>query len=289
LIDFREIEKSLTVNFGTQFQIINSTPLQGGDINQVFKLETSEESYCIKINKADSFPNLFKTEFDGLNTLISADEIDIVEPICHGEINGHTYLLLAFVEIGQATDKTQLNFGRQLAQLHLHSDINFGLTYDNYIGSLVQKNKPTKNWSDFFFDQRLLPQIRIAQKSNLLQAEDLKHFENFKNRLSELFPEEPPALLHGDLWNGNYLVNKKGNAVLIDPAIYYGNREMDLAMTKLFGGFERMFYEGYHENYPLSPGWEDRVQYWNLYPLLVHLNLFGGSYLPSLRQIINKF
>jgi len=122
-----------------------------------------------------------------------------------------------------------------------------------------------------------------------LTDSDLKAFGNFFNRLPEIFPEEPPALLHGDLWSGNFMINQAGEAVLIDPAVYFGHREMDLGMSQLFGGFHRQFYSAYNEISPLKPGWEKRLDYCNLYPLLVHVNLFGGSYVHSVKQIIKPF
>jgi protein-ribulosamine 3-kinase len=179
--------------------------------------------------------------------------------------------------------------GRGLAQLHQHSAGEFGLDHDNYIGSLNQYNQKETDWVEFFVNQRLQNQLRMCSDHGHADAGLLRMFDRLFPKLEQYFPHEPPALLHGDLWSGNYLCGNKGAAYLVDPAVYYGHREMDLAMSLLFGGFDREMYHAYHEVFPLENGWKERVDLCNLYPLLVHVNLFGGSYISQVRAILKRF
>ena len=180
-------------------------------------------------------------------------------------------------------------FGKQLAQLHQNTNTSFGLEESNYIGSLLQQNNLHNNWIDFFINERLKPQIKLARDNGKIDLSTITKFERLYTKLDEIFPEEPPALLHGDLWSGNFMVDEKGGPVIIDPAVYFGHREMDIAMTKLFGGFNQQLYQSYNEHFPLEKGWEQRVDICNLYPLMVHVNLFGGGYLEQVKSILNKF
>jgi fructosamine-3-kinase len=157
------------------------------------------------------------------------------------------------------------------------------------MGSLPQSNEESDSWSSFFIKRRLQPQVQPAQNAGLLDSKSVKAFELLYKNLQDLLPEQEPALLHGDLWSGNLITNSDGGPCLIDPAVYYGNREVDLAMTRLFGGFSQEFYDAYHEAFPLPPNDFDRVDLYNLYPLLVHLNLFGSSYLPGIKATLRRF
>jgi fructosamine-3-kinase len=165
----------------------------------------------------------------------------------------------------------------------------FGLDSDNYIASLHQKNHQTDNWADFFIEQRLEPMLGMAYFDKLIPLDFLKKFQTIYTKMNSLFPKEKPALLHGDLWSGNVICDQNGKPCLIDPAIYYGHREMDLAFSRLFGGFDSRFYEAYESILPLEPDFESRIGIYNLYPLLVHLNLFGTAYLPGIEKIIKRF
>jgi fructosamine-3-kinase len=175
-----------------------------------------------------------------------------------------------------------------LAKLHEVKSDQYGLDHDNYIGSLAQSNTKHPDWKSFFITERIQPQLKLAMEKGLIDMEMIKQFESFFDHFDDLIPEEPPALLHGDLWNGNYLVSNSGKAALIDPAVYFGHREMDLAMTKLFGGFDAEFYQAYNEKFPLKKGWEKRIPIHNLYPLLVHVNLFGSGYVSQIKLILNN-
>ena len=157
------------------------------------------------------------------------------------------------------------------------------------MGSLRQNNCFHSSWVDFFINERLDKQVQLASRKGLLSGPLEKQFERLYAQLDELLPEEPPCLVHGDLWSGNFMVSENGEVCLIDPAVYYGNREVDLAMSTLFGGFSPDFYTSYEEEYPLIPGWKDRLELYNLYPLLIHLNLFGSGYLGSILKVLQRF
>lgn len=168
--------------------------------------------------------------------------------------------------------------------MHTHSAEAFGFDGDNYMGSLKQSNIKHDTWAAFYTGERLMPMVKIAVDNCLLSNRDEQFFEKLYARLPGLFEEEKPSLIHGDLWSGNYIIANDDAPYLIDPAVSYGHREFDIAMTTLFGGFGRQFYRSYHESFPLAKGWEQRLDLWNLYPLLLHLNLFGAGYLGQVRD-----
>ena len=200
-----------------------------------------------------------------------------------------SFLILKYIKSGIKTPTFWYDFGKQLANLHKHTVNFFGLDYNNYIGSLIQRNNKHSSWTEFFINERLSYQVKMARDNKRVDKDTISSFDRFYNRMDSIFPVEPPALLHGDLWSGNYMVNENGQPVIIDPAVYYGHREMDLGMSQLFGGFDNQFYTSYHNHFPLENGWKERLQFCNLYPLMVHVNLFGGTYLNSVKEILRKF
>jgi len=232
---------------------------------------------------------MFLAEAEGLKLLGQAGAVRVPSVIAHGAAGMEQFLLLEWIDRGQTDTFTQGLLGRQLAGLHGHSHKSFGLEYDNYIGSLPQKNTFCSFWTDFYVSQRLQPQLQSAVDKGLVSSVLKNEFENLFKRLDKLYPPEKPALIHGDLWSGNYVVSLSGEPVLIDPAVSYGHREADIAMTTLFGGFTKEFYQSYNESFPLEAQWEERLDLWNLYPLLVHVNLFGSGYLGSLQQALRKY
>lgn len=278
----QDLIQSLT---GLKENIRQIQTVSGGDINQAYRIETTGKSYFIKVNNRIAYPDMFELEADGLNMLGN----NTPQVLASGSFEKDIFLLTEWIESGQNDKTAQENLGRVLARIHRKKDANFGLSYHNYIGRLHQPNYPCNNWTDFFIEQRLDYQLRLASEKKLIAKQVLMNFENLFKRVSDLYPTEPPSLLHGDLWKGNYIISSDSKPVLIDPAVYYGHREMDIAMTHLFGGFSPDFYYAYNEQFPLQPGWDERFSFWNLYPLLVHLNMFGSSYLPEIKECLKKW
>lgn len=283
----QHIQQQLTDLFKREVSVISCTPVHGGDINEAYLLHTSVEKFFVKVNKAAWQQDMFEKEAMGLALLTSAGCIDTPGVLLHGKYNEQIFLVTTYIEKGTPSPDFWSCFGEQLAKLHSHTNAYFGLDHNNYIGSLPQANTANTRWSNFYA-QRIMSLTAMANEKGVLEKRYIPTLEKLSGRLSELFPEEPPALLHGDLWSGNFMVNAKGLPVIFDPAVYYGNREMDLAMTLLFDGFDRKMYEAYHYHYPLQPGWENRITLCQLYPLLVHLVLFGGHYQGQVAEILKK-
>ena len=265
-------------------RILSLTQLYGGCINQAFKIKTQHRNYFIKIN---SDIDLLTVEEKGLSKLKSTNTFHIPEIMICSEFKKTYYLIMEFIEADNKKDNFWSFFGQKLASLHKNFEEKFGLEYNNYIGSLPQNNTFTSNPIDFFITYRILPQVKILQER--LSINLSSDFKKLFKLLPNIIPLEKPSLIHGDLWNGNYLTNNKGEPTLIDPSIYYGSREVDIAMTKLFAGFPKEFYVSYNLDFPLKENWEERIDIWNLYPLLVHANLFGDSYIRQIQSILKKF
>lgn len=281
--------QNLENKFGQPVVLVKTSPVSGGDINDAYHFETSKGNFFVKKNSASRFPQMFQKEAKGLQLLKSKNEIKVPEVVLAGEESEVAFLVLKYIRSATKTTNFWYEFGVQLSKLHKHSNDFFGLDYENYIGSLHQSNQKHKKWTDFFREERLTVQVKLARNNGRIDSGTVKTFDRFYSKLDEIFPVEPPALLHGDLWGGNFMVGEKGDAVIIDPAVYYGHREMDLGMSQLFGGFNPEFYRAYNSNYPLEKGWKQRLDFCNLYPLLVHVNLFGGGYLASVKSILRKF
>ena len=181
------------------------------------------------------------------------------------------------------------NFGRELAMMHKQPQEYFGSNEDNYIGSLDQNNDPHDEWHSFYAECRLKPLVKKLFDAGDFSVTDIRVADIFCNNLRTIFPNESPSFLHGDLWAGNYMISSSGYVAIFDPAVYCGHREMDIGMTKLFGGFDQRFYDSYNETYPLENGWEKRLQLTQLYPLLVHAVLFDGHYISQVKHIFSAF
>ena len=281
--------KTLQNHLGLNIELNSTKSVGGGDINEAYNLNTSVGDFFVKKNSASRYPQMFKKEALGLKLLAEANEISVPEVITFGETDDVAFLVLKYIVSSSKSNTFWDDFGKQLAKLHKHSSDHFGLGHDNYIGSLPQPNRKHDNWVDFFREERLGFQVKMARDRGNIGNDTVRAFGRFYRKLDEIFPVEPPSLIHGDLWGGNYMVDQNGRAVIIDPAVYYGHREMDLGMSQLFGGFSAEFYQSYHEEYPLEKGWQQRLDYCNLYPLMVHVNLFGGGYLNSVKSILGKF
>jgi len=267
----------------------STVPIGGGSINDGYRLETSAGNFFVKVNSADRFPSMFEAEADGLERLRGTGELRVPEVLAVGEILDVTFLLLEHIDPGERTPIFWERSGRRLAAMHRHTDPEFGSARDNFIGSLKQVNTRTEDWSAFFIHHRLEPQLKMARDKKKVKPGSAFRFERLFGKLDTLFPKEPPALIHGDLWNGNFLCDEEQDPVLIDPAVYFGHREMDVAMSRLFGGFDPEFYRAYNDAWPMEQGWEERMDLCNLYPLLVHVNLFGGSYAQQVDAVLRRF
>ena len=289
MLDQQELyEKVIFETLGPNAQLMSAVLVAAGNQNQGIRLETSKGSFFLKLNFDHERDTLAK-ESEGLQKLRNATFLKVPETYGLGRVEDYNYLLSEFI----ATSRQRLDYwedlGLGLAHLHLTSSSQFGLDTDNYIASLRQNNLQTDSWSDFYIEQRLEPMVGLAYFDKLIPLDFLKKFQTIYTKMESIFPKEKPALLHGDLWSGNVLCNQEGKPCLIDPAIYFGHREMDLAFSKLFGGFDTRFYEAYESVTPLEPDFESRIGIYNLYPLLVHLNLFGTAYLPGIEKIIKRF
>jgi len=269
---------------------IHAEPIGGVSINRTYRIVIDKNKYFFcKLNSSSRFPLLFQKEKAGLQLLAEKNIIRTPAIIDCAETGGQQILLLELIGQGLKTKKFWQIFGEQMAKLHQVTNNDFGLHEDNYMGALLQQNTLSIKWVDFFIHQRLEPQIKMASDNHFLTPGHISQFRELYKYLPSIFPEEPPSLLHGDLWSGNYLCDEKNNPVLIDPAVYFGNRNIDLAMTTLFGGFDEVFYEAYHHHFPFPQKHREIWDICNLYPLLVHLNLFGKGYLHDILQTIQGY
>lgn len=263
-------------------------PASGGCINHGGRLVTTHGDFFIKWNDAAKYPGMFDAEAKGLELLHQPKAIDVPAVIGAGTQDVSQFIVMEFRESQPPAKTFWPDFGAQLATLHRTKSKLPGLDHDNYIGSLRQSNCQRTSWTDFFIHERITAQLRVAQDAGLTDRPLVAQFEKLFTRLPSLIPDDNNVLLHGDLWHGNLIVNSRGGPCLIDPAVYYGNREADLAMTQLFGGFDPAFLDEYHRTHALEPGFRERFDIYNLYPLLVHLNLFGSGYLGQIRSILKK-
>ena len=279
-----EIKRRIITQLGnalnTTITVNGESSIVGGCINNAIKINTNKGDFFVKWN-TNSKANMFQSEYNGLKVLKDTNTIRIPNVLCFDD----DFLILEFIPPSNPNNAFWEAFGQKLALMHKQTHSKFGLDFDNYIGSLYQDNTQNKNWTEFFIQNRLQAQLSIGNFSGTL----LSDFDKLFQKLPNLFPNEKPALLHGDLWSGNFLAKNGDTPMLIDPAIYYGNREMDIAMSKLFGGFNSDFYFAYNESRPLENGWEERIQICNLYPLLVHVNLFGGAYINQVKNILSYY
>jgi fructosamine-3-kinase len=287
------IPKSIRSVLENQFElkILSEQSVSGGSINQAHKLQTNQGLFFLKWNQSAPV-DFFEVETKGLELLGSADtnlRLPKVIASHKPDLKNPGFLLMEYISEGSGSSSDSFTFGTELAKLHNTKGDHFGLSYENYIGILQQKNGEYDDWNTFFVEKRINPQLKMAIDSGKLSQNLQSHWKNLSNRLDELLPPTKPSLIHGDLWGGNYLFDENGVAVLIDPAVYYGHPEMDLAFSKMFGGFSGAFYEGYKSVQPLPEGFSDRVPIYNMYPLLVHVNLFGGHYSTQFERFIKKF
>ena len=266
---------------------VSLTPVGGGCINSAFHLRTNSDQWFLKWSNGDHAKPMFKAEQFGLKLLSQhypkVPEVVDLLPLCGGY-----GLRMEYLQQAPASATHDERFGQALAELHRFTSEKFGLSQSNYIGSLEQRNLMSTNWATFYWSERLEPQIKMALSSNLLDKDEAIRLEQMIPVIEDFSKGSSPSLLHGDLWSGNYMHVASGTAIF-DPAVYFGFREMELAFTQMFGGFGTSFYSAYQATWPLDYGYEQRQPVWLLYPLLVHLNLFGRSYWQQLREILKRY
>ncbi|MEN0006581.1 MAG: fructosamine kinase family protein [Bacteroidota bacterium] len=263
--------------------------VHGGSINEALSIQLGKDIFFLKYNTASKAHAMLQAECMGLDHLAATNCIKTPEIILLDQVDRYSFLVLEFIDTIASTTKFELTFAQQLAALHQQTNTYFGLDHSNYIGLLEQQNNQHSNWISFYTQERLSPQFESALAQRYFDRNATQLFERFCQNLNELIPAEQPSLIHGDLWSGNFLCNLHEEPILIDPAIAYAHREMDIAMSLLFGGLSDRFYHAYHEAFPMAPGWENRMAIFQLYYLLVHVNLFGHSYVPEVLRILQKY
>jgi fructosamine-3-kinase len=282
-------ESILEESLGKPVQVLDTTFTSGGCINNTLKLKTAQGDFFLKWQSGIP-EDMFQKEAQGLKILAEAKAIKIPEVISYGKLDGKYYLLMEHIESASPESRYWKNFGTALAEMHLsNSSDKYGLDHDNYIGKLPQPNDFNNSWIEFFIEQRLEFQLKLAVQNRLVDSRFVNRYRSFYEKLPNLLPIDQPALLHGDMWSGNVMVGPDGKVCLIDPAVYFGHREIELAFTQMFGGFDNVFYSAYHEVYPLQPGFADRVSIYNIYPHMVHVNLFGTSYLSGVESVLRRY
>ena len=284
-----EIQHACLAILGKEVSIQSIKTIGGGSISNSLGLRTNHGSFFLKMNNSKHAPVMFESELDGLEVLAKSSNFMIPKVFGSIELSGTSYLLMELIESGSRHNEFWDKLGKSLAGLHRNRAEQFGHYRSNFIGSLPQLNNYIDTWSEFFISQRLNPMLALARNEQLVDRSFVKRFDQAMPALVNEMPIEPASLIHGDLWSGNLMVDNAGNPTLIDPAVYYGHREMDLAFSHMFGGFSVEFYESYDNAYPLEPGFETRIAIYNLYPQLVHLNLFGMSYFESIDRTISRF
>ncbi len=269
------------------FSIRSASPVGGGSINEAFRLEgTDGTRYFIKLNDAKHHA-MFVAEAAGLDAIAATDTLRVPRVIAHGIAGKQSYLVLEHLELSARGDAQQL--GERLAALHRCTANQFGFSQDNFIGTTAQPNTWTDDWVTFWREQRLGFQLRLAT-DNGYGGELQRLGEQLLATLPAFFEDytPQPSLLHGDLWSGNHAFLTNGTPTIFDPAAYYGDRECDLAMTELFGGYPERFYTAYNAAWPLDVGYTSRRELYNLYHVLNHANLFGGNYVIQANQMIRR-
>ncbi|AFZ52504.1 Fructosamine/Ketosamine-3-kinase [Cyanobacterium aponinum PCC 10605] len=281
-----EIISKINQNIEQKFEMCDRRSIGGGCINQAYQLIGTQESYFIKLNSASSL-DMFMAEALGLEEMYSTHTILVPKPICYGIAGNNSYIVLEYFELGRGSSQSWQLMGKKLAQLHRYQkETRFGWKINNTIGSTPQINDWGDNWSEFFAETRIGYQLKLANRKGANFSNIGEIVAQIKDILSHRNPH--PSLLHGDLWSGNAAFTADGTPTIFDPAFYYGDREADIAMTELFGGFPSDFYQGYNQEYPLDSGYQQRKTIYNLYHILNHFNLFGGGYLSQAKSMINR-
>lgn len=271
---------------GVPFQVRRQRSVGGGCINRAYVVEDGQQRYFVKTNTLDKAA-MFVAEAAGLQAILASRTLRAPQAICHGVAEGDAYLVLECIEFESGSGRSAALLGEQLAAMHRVTSSRYGWDIDNAIGATPQINTWHDDWIRFYGKQRLRFQLNLAARNGYpMQVKG----EKLLNHLPDFFTSYQPqaALLHGDLWGGNWGEDTQGNPVIFDPALYYGDREADLAMTELFGGYPPSFYAAYAASYPLDAGYATRKNLYNLYHILNHFNLFGGGYGGQAERMIDR-
>jgi len=284
---WRAIEQSISSALGEDFTVLESHSVAGGCINEALCLRGEKRTFFVKLNRTDRLA-MFAAEADGLRAIRSTGTLRAPEPIAYGVATEHSWLALEYIAFAGQAAAADTRLGELLAAMHRHSADAFGWECDNTIGSTPQLNSWTQDWLAFLRQYRFAPQLEYAKAAGL-PSTSLERAQKLMVALPSLFTgyRPRPSLLHGDLWSGNRGTDSGGSPVIFDPAAYYGDREADLAMTELFGGFGADFYQAYKASWPIDPGYKARRELYNLYHVLNHFNLFGGTYAVQARTLID--
>ncbi len=282
---WKTIESDIAAALGREVSLSKPASVGGGCISQSMRVSSGPDSFFIKLNSAGML-SMFEAEADGLRELARSDALRIPAPICAGIADGQSYLVMEGLDLGGRGSSAAL--GEGLAALHSISAERFGWHRDNTIGSTPQPNRQHDDWIGFWREQRLGFQLQLAARKGA-PARTLAAGERLLENLEQVLDDHRPvpSLLHGDLWSGNYSFTAAGEPAIFDPAVYFGDRETDLAMTELFGGFDRDFYAAYQAAWPLESGYALRKKLYNLYHVLNHYNLFGGGYLAQAQSLVD--
>ena len=283
---WNDIDAHISQVTGENFQSAQRRSVGGGCINQGYAVSNGKQTYFVKLNQASQIA-MFEAEALGLQQMFDTKTIRVPQPLCTGTAGDSCYIVMEWLQMGGGKSQSSIEMGRKLAAMHqATTQDGFGWDMQNTIGSTPQINTWTEGWGEFYAQHRLGYQFKLGRRrgGHFTQAEELLA------AIPELLAghEAQPSLVHGDLWGGNAGCTVEGEPVIFDPATYYGDREVDIAMTELFGGFPRVFYQGYNEVFPLDSGYERRKNLYNLYHIVNHFNLFGGSYESQANSMIRK-
>ncbi len=284
---WRQISQQISEATGVPFIVAQRSAVTGGCINEAWRLDgTGGRCFFVKTNSSCN-EEMFVAEAAGLQEIIDTGTVAVPAPVCFGSVENRAFLVLEYLFF-RAGDASQ-RLGHELARMHRHTRSDYGWSRDNTIGSTPQINIPGSDWPEFWREQRLGYQLQLAEENGYggsLQRKGELLLQLFPALFSSYMP--PASLLHGDLWSGNQAVTRYGQPVIFDPAVYFGDRETDIAMTELFGGFPTRFYAAYNEEWPLDDGYPVRRDLYNLYHILNHLNLFGSGYLRQAEQMMER-
>lgn len=270
-------------------RILKWSPLSGGDIAQAYLVETPHDRLFCKFLSGENGFSMLLAEQEGLKRIRETKAVKTPKVFFCESFWGEACLCMELVETKSPSPSEMRMLGTQVAELHSNTHDAFGYPSDNFIGSLPQSNKSHNSWVVFYVKERLQPQFRMSLSKGLLAADEIPNEALLLENLGTYLERTQPSLLHGDLWSGNYLISVSGDPYLIDPAIYFGDPVVDLAMSRLFGGFGPDFYKGYVATAGVYPYEKERVDIYQLYYLLVHLNLFGRSYYGSVKNILRAY